>query len=45
MVSIPMAYNVISCKKIEGNTQKIKIADLIDKFNVSLGNHCKFQWF
>ena len=27
MLSISMAYNVISCKKIEGNTQKIKIAD------------------
>ena len=28
MLSISMAYNVISCKKIEGNTQKVKIADL-----------------
>ena len=27
MLSISMAYNVISCKKIERNTQKIKIAD------------------
>ena len=27
MLSIYMAYNVISCKKIERNTQKIKIAD------------------
>ena len=27
MLSISMAYNVISCKQIERNTQKIKIAD------------------
>ena len=27
MLSISIAYNVISCKKIERNTQKIKIAD------------------
>ena len=27
MLSISMANNVISCKKIERNTQKIKIAD------------------
>ena len=27
MLSISMPYNVISCKKIERNTQKIKIAD------------------
>ena len=27
MLSIFMAYNVISCKKIERNTKKIKIAD------------------
>ena len=27
MLSISIAYNVISCKKIEKNTQKIKIAD------------------
>ena len=27
MLSISMAYNVISCKKIERNTQKIKITD------------------
>ena len=45
MLSIPMAYNVFSCQKIERNTPKIKLADLIDKFNVFLGNHCKFQWF
>ena len=27
MLSISMAYNVISCKKVERNTQKLKIAD------------------
>ena len=27
MLSISMAFNVISCKKIERNTQKLKIAD------------------
>ena len=27
MLSISMAYNMISCKKVERNTQKIKIAD------------------
>ena len=27
MSSISMAYNVISCKKVERNTQKLKIAD------------------
>ena len=27
MLSISMAFNVISCKKVERNTQKLKIAD------------------
>ena len=27
MLSIFMAYNMISCKKIERNTEKIKFAD------------------
>ena len=27
MLSIPMAFNVISCKKVERNTQKLKISD------------------
>ena len=27
MLSISMAFNVISCKKVEKNTQKLKIAD------------------
>ena len=27
MLPISMAYNVISCKKVERNTQKLKIAD------------------
>ena len=27
MLSISMAYNMISCKKVERNTQKLKIAD------------------
>ena len=27
ILSISMAYNVISCKKVERNTQKLKIAD------------------
>ena len=27
MLSISMAYNVISCKKVQRNTQKLKIAD------------------
>ena len=27
MLSISMAYNVISCKKVKRNTQKLKIAD------------------
>ena len=27
LLSISMAYNVISCKKVERNTQKLKIAD------------------
>ena len=27
MLSISMAYNVISCKKVERNTQKLKISD------------------
>merc|ERR1711949_141405 len=30
MLSISMAYNVISCKKIERNTQRIKIAKKTD---------------
>ena len=28
MLSISMAFNVISCKKVERNTQKLKIADV-----------------
>ena len=27
MLSISMTFNVISCKKVERNTQKLKIAD------------------
>ena len=27
MLSIPMAFNVILCKKVERNTQKLKISD------------------
>ena len=27
LLSISMAFNVISCKKVERNTQKLKIAD------------------
>ena len=27
MLSISMAYNVISCKKVKRNTHKLKIAD------------------
>ena len=33
MLSISIAYNVISCKQIQRNTQKIKIADLLCKFS------------
>ena len=36
-----MAYNVISCKKIKRNTQKIKIADFDSA--PELKNHQKYQ--
>ena len=38
MLSISMAYNVISCKKIKRNTQKIKIADFTMSIWIGTGS-------
>ena len=41
MLSISMAYNVISCKKVERNTQKLKIAARTTNLDVLSGKEFK----